>query len=558
MALMVTAGLLYPPTMLDSLSYRLPRIFAWLQEGHIQYLPSSEERLNYMPHSWSLCILPLLQASGDRLEWVWSFVSWIALSLMAYEWALELNTDLQGEASVRPGGRSRARQMAFIAATSMFAVLQAESSANDLFATATLLLALRFVMDFEKTRRWTEINWAVLSFCLAGGTKPQYCVFGLPLMLWFFAAPSKPWKSFRWIWTPVVAVVWVLCSPVPSFAMNVHTYGTIAGPGLNQSITGKGPPWNWVLGGTMIAWQAIQPPVSPAGLFNDRLSKAVEKSGLQKVTPRFNLRVSLVCLVDTASLGLVASAAWAWGIYLALRHRRVSWQSWRTLALMAGVFSLFIALSRMVSETCGRANCGFLYFALPLSMAGWSLISVRKMKVVFYLSLLSALTALILNPARPLWPSQWAHNELDRSVRFNWLDSKLEPYFKFTERATTARELITRIPLKEKQFVVLAGDDRPLLPMFRPYDSGRKVLFLSNHSAPDSLNQLAVNYVIIGGGAEDDFPELCAYLRQTNDFELIESRDYTSKLKRGAETWQLFRRRPEPESRTDSAAARQH
>jgi hypothetical protein len=531
LVMIITAGIVYPPTTLDSLTYRLPRIFAWMQAGHINYFNSAEDRMDYMPQSWSLCILPLMQVGGDHLVWVLSFFSWIVLCLLAYEWAFELN-----------GERGRSRQMAFIAATSTFAVLQAESSANDLFVTAILLLALRFVIDFERTRDWREIIWAVLCFCLAMGTKPQFTVFGLPLTLWFFAAPSKPWKAFQWVWFPLLLALWLLCSPAPSFLMNLRSYGTMTEPGLNYSMTGKSPQWNWLLGTTMIAWQSIQPPVNPIGLFNDQLQQMVKKSGLKEVTPRFNLRVPVVCMVDSAGLGLVASVMFAIGIFLAFKHRAAPWRSWRVLALMAGLASLFMALSRVVAENSGRVFCGFLYFALPLSIAGWNLLAVKKLKAGFYLSLLTALTALILNPSLPLWPSNLAHQELSRSGRLSWLLSKLDPYFTFSARATTAREIVDAIPASEKQFAALVGNDRPLLPLFRPYSTGRKVCFLPPHASPRELNRLNVNYVVVGGGAEEYYPELCAYLGRTNDYHLVDSRAYTSKLARGAELWKLYQR----------------
>jgi hypothetical protein len=434
--------------------------------------------------------------------------------------------------------------MAFIAATSTFAVLQAESSATDLFAAAQVLLALRFVLDFERTRNWHDIIWAVWSFCLGAGTKPHYAVFGLPLALWFFAAPSKPWQAFRWIWSPALVALWLLCSPAPSFVMNLHSYGTIAGPGQNYSITGRGPQWNWLLGTTMIVWQSIQPPVSPVGLFNNRLDQIVRNSELSREVPRFNLRVPVVSMVDSAPLGLVASVMLAAGIVMAFRHRAASWRSWRTLALTAGLVCLFIVLARMVSENSGRAFCGFLYLALPLSLAGWNLLEVKKLKAAYYLSLLTAMTALILNPNRPLWPSGWACKELARSEKLKWLVARLEPYSKYSARATTAREVIDAVPADEKQFAVLVGSDRPLLPLFRPYFTGKKVCFLPPHATPADLTKLNVNYVVVGGGAEELYPELCNYLRQTNDYHLVSSRDYTSKLARGPEAWQLFGRSP--------------
>src|ERR1039458_4572535 len=40
--LAVVAALIYPPTMLDALTYRLPRIFLWWQENHIRHFPTTD------------------------------------------------------------------------------------------------------------------------------------------------------------------------------------------------------------------------------------------------------------------------------------------------------------------------------------------------------------------------------------------------------------------------------------------------------------------------------------------------------------------------------------
>ena len=99
------------------------------------------------------------------------------------------------------------------------------------------------------------------------------------------------------------------------------------------------------------------------------------------------------------------------------------------------------------------------------------------------------------------------------------------------------------IPKNENRVVVLAGDDQPLLPLFRPYSLHRKLLFLPPHAAPPDLNQLDIRYVVIGGGAEVEYPELCEYLKTTNDYELMMQQDYTYKLARGPDTWRLYQRR---------------
>lgn len=452
------------------------------------------------------------------------------LYFLAYDWALETGSD-----------EKKSRLLAFLSSTSLFAILQGASSANDLFAGVMALLALRFVMDFERWRNGWDIHWAVLSFCIAAGTKPHFSVFGLPLMIWFFASPSKPWRAFHWVWLPVWLGMWLLCSPVPSFVLNYQTYGSWAGPGQDFTMRGKGPGWNLLLGGTMIVWQNLQPPADPAApLLDRRLDQAVSRSGLDKVVPRFSLRVSPVVLVDGAALGLVTSVLFGMGIVLALRRNPVAWHSWQLLALAAGLGCIVLALSRFVSGASGRAYCGFVYFALPLALVGWNRMRPGTLKWGMYLSLFSGLVVVILNPGHPLWPARWVQRELAGVPRFHRLAEEMTPYLLFSERATAGEELMQAVPADEPSVAALTDKDRPLLALLRPYSGSRKLLLLPPHATAGELNRLGVRYVVVGGGAEVAYPELCRYLAGSGHYRLVLERDYTSKLVRGPEPWRLY------------------
>jgi hypothetical protein len=503
-----------------------------LQDGHIHHILSADDRLNYMPQTWGICTMPLVQLAGDHLVWLWGFVSWVVLYLFGYDLALSVSGEMK-----------KARIMAFIGCTTCFATLQGESSSNDLFACVMVLLALRSVLAFERTRDGWEIHWAVLSFCLAAGTKPHYAVFGLPLTLWILGSPSKPWRAFYWFWLPMLLPIWLFCSPVPSFVLNYETYGSFAGPGQDYSMRGKGPVSNILLGGTMIVWQSIQPPINPAAPFlNRQFERLVEHSDLKQTVPRFQLRVLPLCMVDGAALGLVASVLFAAGVFLALKRIPGMWRSWQLLALAAGLLCVVLGLSRFVSGASGRAYCGFLYFALPLAMVGWNSFRPGTLKLAWYACLLNALFLLTFNPERPLWPTKWLDRKLDEVPRFHWLDQLLQPYYHFSERATAGEDLVQMLPAGEVEIVVLTGGDRPLLPLFRPYFSGRKVILLPRHTKPEKLYGQTANYVIVGGMADRTYPELCNYLEKTDDYTLVLSHDYISVLSVGPETWKLYRR----------------
>jgi len=530
--LALVAALIYPPTMLDALTYRLPRILLWLQENHIRHFLTAENRVNYMPQVWGLVTLPLIQLAGDRLVTLWNYASWIVFYLIAYDWAFEVS-----------GNVNKSRVMAFIASTSTFAVLQACEATSDLFVTALVLISLRFVMQFERTRDWRNINWSVVSLLLATGTKPHVAVLALPLVIWFWMAPSKPWKSFQWRWLPGLIPVWLLCSPMLSWVLNYQTYGRWMGV-EQTSFSGKSPVWNVLLGTAMTVWQGIQPPVNPLALMlNDRLQQGISEFGLNILLSRFSLRCSFISLVDGASLGLVLSTLLAVGVVLAVRRNRQALNSWRGWAMAAGAIGYWLVLSQFVPGTVGRSFCVFLFFAIPLAMVGWNSLRPQVLRAGLWLCLCSSLLALVLNPERPLWPACRAQRALAGSPRFSWLAKKMELYLLVPERARTGEALVQAIPGSEPAVAAVVGMDRPLLPLFRPYSLGRDVRLLPPHAVQRDLNRLQINYVIVGGGAEESYPELCSYLEQSGDYELVLSHDYTSKLVRGAETWKLFRRK---------------
>ena len=530
--LALVAAVAYPPTMLDALTYRLPRILLWLQDHNVHHFQTADARLNYMPQGWGLATLPLIQLAGDRLVSFWNYASWVMFYFIAFDWALEIS-----------GSLSKSRIMAFIASTSTFAVLQACEAASDLFVTTLIMLCLRFVMQFERTRDWREIPAAVLCLFLAADAKSHVIVLALPLGIWFWVSFSNPWKSFRWRWLPGLIPLWLICSPALSWMLNFETYQSWSGKQLNSSFSGS-PVWNILLGTVMTFWQMIQPPINPlAPALNGRLEPVISHLGVCNLVPRFNLKSSPIGMVDGASLGLVLFVLLAAGVVLAIRRDRQTLHSWRGWAFVTGFAGCWLALSQFVPGAVGRIYCVFLFFAVPLAMTGWNLMRPQVLRVSLYLCLASSLLSLVLNPGRPLWPASRVRQALAQVPRFQQLAPIMDPYLLIPERARTGEALTQAIPDDEPAMVVLVGEDRPLLALFRPYSLGRDVLLLASHANQGELNRPQVNYVIAGGGAKEQYPELCRYLEQSGDYELVLSHDYTSKLARGEETWKLFRRK---------------
>ena len=538
--LMIASAVTFPPTMLDSLSYRLPRMLLWLQQNQVYHVSTVEDRINDMPQVWELASMPFAQISIDTIVWIWNFVSWIVLYTVVFDWTAEWTGEVK-----------MARRLSFIACTSTFAVLQAGSTANDLFLSTFVLLCVRFAVRFEKTRRGNKIIWSLLSLCLAAGTKPHFSVLGLPWLLWFFFSPSRPWRHFSWKWLPVLFPVFLLCSPLMSWILNWHAAGTIFGANPNTATTSAHPVWNVMLGAPMLVWQAIQPIINPfAADMNHWMNGWLPYSPIAALAPRFTLRQWTVTMVDNASIGLVHSILFLFGAVLALKHR-ADLSAWPRRVSVAGLAGALVAMMFFLPTSIGRSSCGFLLLSLPLVIQGWLRARRGVITAFYYIALLSALATLMVNPGRPLWPVRHVRAWLTHAAWGAPLVKQLDTYLLISERARAGEGLLERIPRREPSVVGIVGEDRPLLPLFRPYNLHREVVLMPPRSTPDELLRLPSRYVVLGANADKQYSELSAYLQSGADYELVQALDYTSKISIGPETWRLYRKRaarvePEP------------
>jgi hypothetical protein len=218
-------------------------------------------------------------------------------------------------------------------------------------------------------------------------------------------------------------------------------------------------------------------------------------------------------------------------------------------AALSGLILLIVAVSQYVPGGVARTYTGFILLTLPMVIVGWNLLGERALRWSMWLSLLTAVTALVLEPSRPLWPAQSIRQAMQNSPRFAAWATKLDSYFLVPERAHAGEALVRAMPETEPQVLLLVGDDWPVLPMFQPYGLKRKVIMMPLHSSPQKIEELGINYVIVGGGGSAFYPELYEYLtNEPNLFELVMTRNYTCKLMRGPEPWTLYRRIGYPQS----------
>lgn len=181
--LAVIAGVA-PPNTWDSMSYHLPRIMQWLQQGSLAHYPTANLRQLYQAPGAEYAMLHLYAWGGG--DFLLNFVQWgsmvgslIAISLIAQQLGAGLTGQVYG--------------MVF-AATLPMGILQATSTKNDYLCGFWLLCVIYFTLIVWRQPRPTAKILLKLSASLGFLflTKSTGYLFALP---WILALLWKHWRS---------------------------------------------------------------------------------------------------------------------------------------------------------------------------------------------------------------------------------------------------------------------------------------------------------------------------------------------------------------------------
>lgn len=528
--LIILAGSLYITAVLDSLSYRIPRMLMWLQEGKVHFIDNPDFRMNFMSPFWEFVSTPLYQVTGLRFLWIGSAISWCLLYL-AFVFLAE-------RAGVE---RSKLRWIALIPTASVGFVLQAASTMNDAWAAALLAISLCFLIAFEKERRFWDMVASGLALALAANGKAHFAVLALPWLLWFFFSRNKPLHSVKWAWTIPVALLVLLCSPLPTFVSNHIQYGSFKGQAGDVGFGLGGPLLNLILGSGMMIWQIFQPPINPFARTLEAWNDSwIQASGIAELAPRFGLSARELATVDSASLGLIVGVVLCLGLLRAVRNWRAV-ARWQWFAASAGLAGFFIAVSQVVPGTLGRSFLGLLVLLIPLSMTGLASLPRKWIVISGTLASATAAASLIFSPAHPLWPAKTVIRSSPR------LSASLGKYLAFQERGTAGRSLVDKIPANTREIGVLANGDQSLASLWNKGQNQPRVRFFPASITAADLFADGPECILLIGVSED--PSLKPYgavmddLLRNPSYSVVAQESYTSMLERGPEPWILIHRR---------------
>jgi len=322
MALLLAQIAIYPPSMADSQCYRLPRLFLALQDGGIGRFETPDTRMNVMPWGWEMMALPF--ASLNLLPWsrLINLATWLVIYQMLHAWAYQSLKERGRLAHIPSTSPSRASWAALALATAPVMLLQASSTANDLYAGGLLLVGVWMIRHFHANPGPMPVMGSLLALILAANVKPQFLVLGLPWLVWWAFAAGAPWRRVPWWGLAAAFPIYLVLSPLPLLAINYHTGGNLLGASEGSAIMADAPGWRMAIAGAVqFAATQLQLPLLPGA---DAISKTIQNlPGFEAIGqggPKFNPGVGLMPGIDGASYGLLHFALITSGFVLALKN----------------------------------------------------------------------------------------------------------------------------------------------------------------------------------------------------------------------------------------------
>jgi hypothetical protein len=219
LAITAVIAFLAPPNTADSMTYHLPRIMRWIQQGSLAYYPTNTIRQLIQPPWAEYAMLHLqLLSGGDQLA---NFVEWgsfagccIGASLIAEQ----LGADRRGQLVA-----------AVIIATLPMGIIQASSTQNDLVVGYWLVCSAFFLLAYLARRDLPSLLGFGGSIGLSILTKGTAYLVALPLLLIFcaYALSLHKWGA----WHVVLLVVALVGALNAGFlARNTIAFGYPLGP----------------------------------------------------------------------------------------------------------------------------------------------------------------------------------------------------------------------------------------------------------------------------------------------------------------------------------------
>lgn len=536
--LICAGAALHSPNNYDALTYRVPQILHWIAEGRWHWIPASDNLLNISPPGYGWLMAPMvIFFKTDRLFALPNLVAFALLPGLFFSAARQC------------GVRGRVAWMwMWIMPTSSCLATQAGSIGTDMLPGVYALAALAFGLRARRSGSWLDFCLSALAAALVTGVK----VTAAPLVLPWLVATLPCWRLVRshWLGAAGVALVAVTISFVPTAVINSRHTGSWNGDPGNYFKVQVDSPIQGVVGNSlMILTGALEPSVCPVANVAKARFQAFQDTGFAKwITakfPRFGLTWGELAMEEGSGLGLAVFLLTILSLVAGALHPRPSNRpaaGWRRWILGAVVLAFGAFLAKMGSEAAARLAAPYypLLFIVVLSARGQEWVTRKTWwRGVAVLVALSILPAVILSPARPLWPARTVLAALAQSAPGNAAIQRAQTvYSVYAKRDDFLAPLKAQIPTGARALGMIPTTNDLEGTLWKPYGTRKVIEVLTPSPTDPSLADLRGSAIITSQRAlEERFhltPE--AYATAIHG-KIIASAMITQKVARGLEEW---------------------
>lgn len=503
-----------PHCFLDSYSYRIPQMMFWIQEGHPWSVPNVDERINQMPHVWPMLSASFYSIFGEKGIALPNFIS-----LLLFIWLLK---DTAKNANV---GDSLVNYVVTIFIAAPVVVMGASTNDNVITCTTFLFLSYFFACRTETTPK--NISLSAISFALACGIKPQYLTLAPLWIGWFFLYGTKPYKQLKLSHYLYLIPLALICSPIPTLAVNQFYYGNYNLPEVTDASTYIFPD-NTANSGrsfgksiAILLQQLLDIPVNP--LFN-KLNSMLPKLGIEIIS------FSPLILAEGASLGLFAFIPLLWGLF---KKKNIKYCSKCILPLCA-IIALLLTTYITNAETLGRSFIGFFWLMLPFVFLGLAKCSKKLIIGFAIFSFLAGLACIVLDPSAPLWPAKTVPSKINHPT----LKAQLEDYAHYSKRQYALTETISNLPSGVDTVGIIIQPGNPLAELWLNERDLKKIIPVGLNFSKEYIEQKNIEYLIIKLPILRNEEEAQEYINKIGA-KVYAINTYTTYMQKGPEPWFL-------------------
>lgn len=463
-------GLIYAPSNIDALTYRLPRVLHWLEAGRWHWTDTQHLRMNYSATATEWLASSVLALLGSaRTLFLINALCFLLLPGLLFAWLRGLGA----------GGRAAWRWM-WLAPAALGFALQAGSVANDLLGVGYFLAGMVFAQRAERTGR---VGWFLLG-AVALGLATNVKASNLALVPMGLVLLWAAWRTFchrRVLAGGLALALGAAVSVGPTLVLNAGHSGSWTGDPANVTGVQPGSTAAAATGNVVLmALQNLMPPFFPwAGAWNAWTDAALmpvwrEYFGVNGF-PRLTFRLAELPQEEWAGLGLGVCALLAMEAWRARgRWRRLPKNT--QVALWAGAAGALIFFATMGSEMPARLLLPF--YLVPIGAVAAmapdeDLRRNRTWRGLAVVAMAMAFLAVILTPARPLFPAQ----RVSRWLQAEWpaeIFARADRVYRvYAERPDLLGSLRNDLPKGETRIGFLATDDDSEWSLWQPIGSRR-------------------------------------------------------------------------------------